>query len=86
MSYTLHVANLQPWLTSADLARKFRCFGIVISADIIADEQSGKSECHGFVEMASQACAEHAIDGLDASMYEGQEISVQSSRRDRADA
>ena len=77
MSCTLYVANLQPWVTSAHLARKFRCFGIVESAEVVTDSSSGQS-AGGYVEMATPEYASQAAAALDASLFDGRVISVRA--------
>ena len=78
MSNTLHVTNLQPWVTSEDLARKFRCCGLVNSASVISDRKSGESSGCGYVEMASEVGAENAVKQLNSQQYDGQTITVRA--------
>ena len=77
MSCTLYVANLQPWVTSAHLARKFRCFGIVESAEVVTDNSSSQS-ASGYVEMSTPEYAHQAAAALDASLFDGRVISVRA--------
>jgi RNA recognition motif-containing protein len=77
MSCTLYVANLQPWVTSAHLARKFRCYGIVESDEVVI-EKSDNESASGYVEMATPKYAQLAADALDASLFDGRVISVRA--------
>ena len=77
MSCTLYVANLQPWVTSAHLARKFRCFGIVESAEVVV-ENTDAGSASGYVEMATSHYAHQAAAALDASTFDGRVISVRT--------
>ena len=65
MQAKLYVGNL-PYLTTDDELRTlFTQAGTVTSAAVIKDRDTGTSKGFGFVEMSTQAEAQHAIKLLD---------------------
>ena len=60
----LFVAGLPYDLDDAELEEIFEKFGIVKSAKVAMDKETGKSRGFGFVEMPNDAEAKEAIDGL----------------------
>ena len=60
----IYVGNLSHEVTEEDLQLSFEPFGQLESATIIKDKHSGQSRGFGFVEMASKAEGQSAIDGL----------------------
>jgi RNA recognition motif-containing protein len=76
MDKKLYVGNLAPGVAEADLARLFAPYGMVVSAKVVRDRDTGQSRCFGFVEMAHAAEAERAVRALDHTEVEGQELSV----------
>ena len=83
MSIRLHVDNLHPWLTSADVARKFRYFGIVNSMSIVAANER-REAVTAIVEMLNHASAHEALKSLNAAGIEGREVRVQISDQAQA--
>lgn len=57
----LYVGNLPYGATNDLLGQKFAAAGQVVSAQVVMDKFSGRSRGFGFVEMASQADADKAI-------------------------
>ena len=54
--------------------------GTVVSASIISDRMTGRSRGFGFVEMASEAEAQAAIDRWDGKEMDGRTLSVSFAR------
>jgi len=63
----IYVGNLSYEVTEEDLRLALEQFGEVESATIIKDKHSGQSKGFGFVEMASKAEGQSAIDGLNVN-------------------
>ena len=61
MSNKLYVGNLDKNVTQADLKQMFAQHGVVISALVCADKDSGHSKGFGFVEMGTEQEAKTAI-------------------------
>ncbi len=80
MGRKLYVGNLPDSATEQDLSDKFAAFGIVKSVKLITDRGTGRSRGFGFIEMASDADAHAAIDGLNGSDYEGRPMKVNEAR------
>ncbi len=80
MQNKLFVGGL-PWSTTdQELQDLFAQHGQVVSARVVTDRETGKSRGFGFVEMASDAEAQTAIDALDGSEALGRAISVNVAR------
>ena len=80
MGRKLYVGNLPDSVTEQDLSDKFATFGTVESAKLITDRDTGRSRGFGFIEMASDAEAQAAIESLDGTDYDGQPIKVNEAR------
>jgi len=52
----------------------------VESAKLITDRDNGRSKGFGFIEMASEAEAQAAIDSLNGTDYEGRPMKVNEAR------
>lgn len=76
MKVKLRIGNLPVSATEADLRSKFRQFGMVRSATLATDPQTGRSRRFGFVEMASDSEAIAAIKRLNLTQYDEATISV----------
>jgi len=76
MSKKLHVGNLPSSATKEDLSSRFSKFGIVASTDVVSDTRTGQSRCSGLVEMATEADAKAAINGLNFTQYGDLTMSV----------
>ena len=76
----LYVGNLSNEVTEEDLRLALEQFGQVESATIIKDKHSGRSKGFGFVEMASKAEGQSAIDGLNGKELKGRELNVNEAR------
>ncbi|MDP1710459.1 MAG: RNA-binding protein, partial [candidate division WWE3 bacterium] len=62
------------------LEEMFSVVGIVVSATVITDRDTGQSKGFGFVEMEKDADAEEAIKKLNDSEVEGRQIVVSEAR------
>jgi RNA recognition motif-containing protein len=58
----------------------FSEFGTVESAQVIQDRDTGRSKGFGFVEMASQAEAQAAIQGLHDQEFNGRRLTVNEAK------
>ena len=76
MPTNIYVGNL-PWqATAEDLTQLFEQYGQVAKAQIITDRETGRSRGFGFVEMATDAEAQAAIEGLNETDYSGRPLTV----------
>ncbi len=80
MGRKLYVGNLPDSATEQDLSDKFAACGTVESIKLITDRDTGRSKGFGFIEMASEAEAQAAIDSLNGSDYEGRPMKVNEAR------
>ena len=76
----IYVGNLSYEVTEEDLRLALEEFGQVESATIIKDKRSGQSKGFGFVEMASKAEGQSAIDGLNGKELKGRTLNVNEAR------
>jgi len=77
---TIYVGKLSYEVTEEDLRLAFEPFGQVESVAIIKNKRSGQSKGFGFVEMASKAEGQSAIDGLNGKELKGRALSVNEAR------
>ena len=80
MGRKLYVGNLPDSATEQDLSDKFAACGTVESVKLITDRDTGRSKGFGFIEMASEAEAQAAIDSLNGADYEGRPMKVNEAR------
>ena len=80
MGKKLYVGNLSYDVTEADLRDMFGAFGVVQSAQVINDRDTGRSKGFGFVEMGSDQEASAAIDGLHGQMSGGRALTVNEAK------
>jgi RNA recognition motif-containing protein len=76
----IYVGNLSYEVTEEDLRLALEEFGQVESVTIIKDKYSGQSKGFGFVEMASKAEGQSAIDGLNGKELKGRALNVNEAR------
>jgi RNA recognition motif-containing protein len=76
----IYVGNLSYEATEEDLRLAFEPFGQVESAIVIKDKHSGQSKGFGFVEMASKAEGQSAIDNLNGKDLKGKALNVNEAR------
>lgn len=80
MGTRLYVGNLSYDVTEDKLRELFSQSGVVVSADIITDRQTGRNKGFGFVEMGSDEAAKAAIDALNDTEVEGRKIAVNEAK------
>jgi hypothetical protein len=76
MSCQLHVGNLGRHTTADDLRVIFAMHGAVVDAEVITDQNSGRSRGFGFVAMASPQDAKAAIEAVNGHLVDGRGITV----------
>ena len=76
----IYVGKLSYEVTEDDLRQAFEPFGQVESVTILKDKHSGQSKGFGFVEMASKAEGQSAIDGLNGKELKGTALNVNEAR------
>jgi RNA recognition motif. (a.k.a. RRM, RBD, or RNP domain) len=80
MGNKLYVGNLAYSVRDEDLNDAFSQFGAVNSAKVMMDRETGRSKGFGFVEMASDAEAQSAINGLNGQAISGRAVVVNEAR------
>jgi RNA recognition motif-containing protein len=76
----IYVGNLSRYVTEDELRQEFEPFGQVVSVSIIKDRYSGQSRGFGFVEMATKAEGQAAIDGLKGKLLNDRTLDVNEAR------
>ena len=76
----LYVGNLSFQTSSQDLEEMFAGIGVVESATVVEDRETGRSRGFGFVEMASPEDAQKAIAELNGTEQGGREIKVNEAK------
>ena len=76
----IYVANLHYRLNDEDLHQIFSDYGVVTSAKVIKDHETGRSRGFGFVEMPNQEEGAKAMDSLNGSEIEGKQLTVNEAR------
>ncbi len=80
MATRIYVGNLPYTADNEQLADLFRVFGPVVEAAIVYDRASGQSKGFGFVQMASDEAAQHAIAALNGTMFGNRTIRVNEAQ------
>jgi RNA recognition motif-containing protein len=80
----LFVANLPPELTEDQLAEAFDPFGIVLSAFIARDPETGKRLRYGFIDIATEKAAKLAVEAMNGVDLAGHKLDVRISDRKQA--
>ena len=80
MGRKMYCGNLSYNVSSSDLEQLFSQFGSVESAEVITDRDTGRSKGFGFVEMASEAEAQAAINGLNETEHNGRPLTVNEAK------
>jgi RNA recognition motif-containing protein len=80
----IYVGNLSRFVTEDALRNLFEGFGQVTTVRLIKDKFSGEPRGFGFVEMPEQEEAQKAIDALNGSDFEGQNLKVNEARPPQA--
>lgn len=76
----IYVGNLAREVTEDELRQKFEPFGQVTSVNIIKDRYSSESRGFAFVEMATKAEAQAAINELNGTSLGERTLSVNEAR------
>lgn len=76
----LYVGNLSFDATEDELRRLFEPHGVVESATVATDRDTGRSRGFGFIEMAGDREAESAIAALNGSQVGGRALIVNEAR------
>ena len=80
MGKKLYVGNLTYEVTDSALEKLFAPHGIVQSAQVIMDRDTGRSKGFGFVEMGSDHEAQAAITALNGQQVEGRSLTVNEAK------
>ena len=72
MSKNIFVGSLAWGTTSEGLEQAFAQYGVVASAKVISDRETGRSKGFGFVEM--ETGGDEAIEGLNGADLDGRQI------------
>ncbi|MCC7290737.1 MAG: RNA-binding protein [Phycisphaerales bacterium] len=80
MGKKLYVGNLPYSITGSDLEQLFSAHGVVQSAEVITDRDSGRSKGFGFVEMSSAEEAQAAITALNGQQHDGRALTVNEAK------
>jgi len=80
MGKRLYVGNLSYSVDSSELEKMFAEFGRVVSAEVMADRETGRSKGFGFVEMGSDEEAQKAIAGMNGKENNGRTLTVNEAR------
>lgn len=80
MGNKLYVGNLPYGVRDNDLEQSFGQFGAVTSARVMMERDTGRSKGFGFVEMASDAEAQAAIQGMNGQPLGGRSLVVNEAR------
>jgi len=75
------VGNLPPDCQDERLAEAFDPYGMVLSAAVARDPNTGARLRYGFVDIATEKAAKAAIAGLDGTKLDGSKLSVQLSEK-----
>jgi hypothetical protein len=80
MAKRLYVGNLKYTVTTEILKGLFEQYGVVSSAQVLSDRETGRSRGFGFVEMPNDDEAEAAIQALDGQDHDGRQLIVNEAR------
>ena len=80
MGNKLYVGNLPYSVRDGDLEQSFSQYGVVTSAKVMMERDTGRSKGFGFVEMASDPEAQAAIEGMNGAPLGGRSLVVNEAR------
>lgn len=80
MNRRLYVGNLPYEVTEDDLQGLFGEIGAVASVNVMRDRETGRARGFAFVEMASEADAQTAIDRLHDRPFGGRTLTVNEAK------
>jgi cold-inducible RNA-binding protein len=75
------VGNLPPDFPDERLAETFDPFGIVLSAVVARDPQTGARLRYGFVDIATERAAQRAVAAMNGVALDGHNLDVRISER-----
>jgi len=76
----IYVSNLSFNIRDEELRNFFTPFGVVTSAKVVNDRETGRSRGFGFVEMEDDNAAREAIQELDQTTVDGRQLKVTEAR------
>ncbi|MBP7742233.1 MAG: RNA-binding protein [Aliarcobacter sp.] len=76
----IYVGNLSYRMNDNELEGIFSKFGVVKSAKVIMDRETGKSKGFGFIEMEDSAAGAKAIEALNGNESEGRTLRVNEAQ------
>jgi RNA recognition motif-containing protein len=80
MNRKLYVGNLPYQTTEQDLEQLFSQAGAVDTVRVMRDQATGRARGFAFVEMATEADAENAVNTLHDQSYGGRNLTVNEAR------
>lgn len=80
MAKKLYVGNLPFSCTDAELSQAFNQYGMVTSARVVTDRETGHSKGFGFVEMEQEGDALKAVENLNGKSFMGRPLTVNEAR------
>ncbi len=80
MGNKLYVGNLPYTVRDEDLQQSFSAYGVVNSAKVMMERDTGRSKGFGFVEMGSDAEAQAAVEGMNGQSLGGRSLVVNEAR------
>jgi RNA recognition motif-containing protein len=80
MTKRLYVGNISFRMTDGDLAEVFSAHGLVESARVIKDRDSGRSKGFAFVEMSTEVEAKAAMEALNGQQVNGRTLTINEAR------
>ena len=80
MGNKLYVGNLPYTVRDEDLQQSFSAYGMVNSAKVMMERDTGRSKGFGFVEMGSDAEAQAAVEGMNGQSLGGRSLVVNEAR------
>jgi cold-inducible RNA-binding protein len=80
MGKRLYVGNLSYSTTEADLRDAFAAAGEVAEVKVVLDRDTGRPRGFAFVEMATEAAAQSAMETLNGKDLQGRTIAVSEAR------
>ncbi len=85
MNNKVYVGNLSFSTSETAVEDAFSAFGTVQSVNLIMDRETGRPRGFGFIEMANDAEANAAVDGLNDKELDGRplKVSIAKPRTDR---
>jgi len=77
---SIYVGNLSFTVTSEDLTHAFTQYGTVKRVQLPTDRETGRVRGFAFVEMATDAEEETAIESLDGAEWMGRDLKVNKAK------